>query len=81
MNRATKILPKTPEKLPAKITIPVNREELLWGIDQILGARTLRKGFGDVLARFIWVLKMQDKAAQVNFSRAVGKFLDSWGKQ
>lgn len=69
------------KKASVKIKVPYSKDELHKGLDMILSTRTVSKSFGDTLLQFLWIAKTSDKATQINFSRAMGTFLDSWASE
>ena len=63
---------------PKKITIPASPEELKLALFTLIHSRTLGKIVSELLLQALWIHRTGDRAAQVNFSRALRAFLDTW---
>jgi hypothetical protein len=80
MGKKKQIPQSLPDKAAKKFSIPVSPDELHQAVDTILGNPTLSKAFGDCLLLTFWTVKTGSKARQVDFARALSRFLDSWSQ-
>lgn len=80
MGKTMQILQTPPAKAAKKFSIPVSPDELHQAVDTILATPTLSKVFGDCLLLTFWTVKIGNKARQVDFARAMSRFLDTWSK-
>ncbi|MBP1610166.1 MAG: hypothetical protein H6Q04_2401 [Acidobacteria bacterium] len=77
--RKTKQIPQSPPaKELKKYSIPVSPDELHQAVETILATPTLSKAFGDCLLLTFWTVKIGNKTRQVDFARAMSRFLDAW---
>jgi hypothetical protein len=78
MSKTKQILQSPPAKAVKKFSIPVSPDELHQAVDTILATPTLSKAFGDCLLLTFWTEKTGNKRRQVDFARAMSRFLDTW---
>jgi hypothetical protein len=78
MSKTKQILQSSPDKEVKKFSIPVSPDELHQAVDTILATPTLSKAFGDCLLLTFWTVKIGNKSRQVDFARAMSRFLDAW---
>lgn len=78
MSKTKQILQSPPAKAVKKFSIPVSPDELHQAVDTILATPTLLKAFGDCLLLTFWTVKTGNKKRQVDFARAMSRFLDTW---
>jgi hypothetical protein len=80
MSKTKQILQSPPTKEVKKFSIPVSPDELRQAVDTILANPALSRAFGDCLLLTFWTVKTGNKARQVDFARAMSRFLDSWSQ-
>jgi hypothetical protein len=77
--RKTKQIPQSPAaKAVKKFSIPVSPDELHQAVDTILATPTLSAAFGDCLLLTFWTVETGNRARQVDFARAMSRFLNTW---
>jgi hypothetical protein len=80
MSKTKQILQSPPAKAVKKFSIPVSPDELHQAVDTILATPTLSKAFGDCLLLTFWTVKIGQRARQIDFARAMLRFLDVWSR-
>jgi hypothetical protein len=78
MRKTKQVLQSPPAKAVKKFSIPVSNEELHQAVDSILATPPLSKAFGDCLLLTFWTVKVGNKARQIDFAKAMSRFLDTW---
>jgi hypothetical protein len=78
MAKTKQVLKPSPDKAAKKFSIPVSHDELHQAVDSILETPPLSKAFGDCLLLSFWTVKVGNKARQIDFARAMSRFLDTW---
>jgi hypothetical protein len=77
MSKTKQIQQSPPAKAVKKFSIPVSHDELHEAFDVILATPPLSKAFGDCLLLTFWTVKIGNKARQIDFARAMSRFLDT----
>jgi L-rhamnose isomerase len=78
MVKTKKIQQSASDKAAKKYSIPVSHDELHQAVDSILETPPLAKAFGDCLLLTFWTVKVGNRARQIDFARAMSRFLDTW---
>jgi hypothetical protein len=78
---AIKTLPKSSEKPPTKITIPMSKKDLHQTLDMVMEARTVSGAFGETLLQTLFAVKCQQKAQQTDLAHSMRAFLIAWVKE
>jgi hypothetical protein len=78
MSKIKQIPQSPPAKEVKKFSIPISHEELHQAVDTILATPNLSRAFGDCLLLTFWTVKIGSRARQVEFARAMSRFLDTW---
>jgi hypothetical protein len=80
MSKTKQIPQSPPAKEAKKFSIPVSPDELHQAVDTILATPALSKAFGDCLLLTFWTVKIGNRARQIDFARAMSRFLDTWSQ-